>query len=142
MPNVIGATEQSLAERERRAERALGALANEVKRLATQLAEHSATVKALKDDQRGIRQKFDAIDRAVSAIPIVSKETVSTLSQSVAHVTQRLERLEAAAIGKEETKPPKRCDRHGEHRTEAKVDERRQGDREGRKPSNPLDTWF
>ena len=143
MPDVA-TTERSLEERERPAERALGAIANEVKHLAAQVAEYAATIRELKDERRSIKQKFEAIERDLLARK-VPKEVLSNFSSSIATLTQRLERLEATAIDKEETKPPKPPKRHDEdrqNRREADKGKRRQGQPEHRQSPTSLDSWF
>ncbi|HEY2476368.1 MAG TPA: hypothetical protein VGI19_16415 [Candidatus Cybelea sp.] len=101
-----------------------------------------ATLQQLKDERRSIKQRFEVIERDLSASPKVPREILSTFSDSIAKLTQRIERLEATATAKAETKPPTRRDEDQEDGRQAKEDERRQGERGRPGPPNLLDRWF
>ena len=110
MPDIIATTDHGIEEGERRAERDLGAIANEVEHLAAQLVDHATTLDGIKDDKTWILQRFEAIERDLAAIPNVPGELTTTLSESIANLTTRVERMEATAL-EPETKPPSKSDR-------------------------------
>jgi uncharacterized protein YhaN len=128
---VIATGEHGIEEGERRAERDLGAIANEVEHLAAQLVDHTTTLDGIKEDKAWILQRFEAIERDLAAIPNVPAELTATFSESLANLTNRIERLEATAT-EPETKPPSR-------RSESTSDEEEH--REEKRP-NILDRLF
>jgi chromosome segregation ATPase len=107
---VIATGEHGLEEGERRAERDLGAIANEVEHLAAQLVDHTTTIDGIKEDKAWILQRFEAIERDLAAIPKLPEELTATFSESLANLTSRIERLEATAT-EPETRAPSRSDR-------------------------------
>lgn len=131
MPDVIATTDHGLEEGERRAERDLGAIANEVEHLAAQLVDHTTTIDGIKEDKTWMIQRFEAIERDLAAIPNVPNELMTTFSESLANLTTRLERLEATALDEPETKPPKRDERRSD-----------EDDRPAEKRPNILDRLF
>jgi uncharacterized coiled-coil protein SlyX len=131
VPDVIATTDHGLEEGERRAERDLGAIANEVEHLAAQLVDHTTTIDGIKEDKTWILQRFEAIERDLAAIPNVPNELMTTFSESLANLTTRLERLEATALDEPETKPPKRDERRSD-----------EDDRPAEKRPNILDRLF
>lgn len=132
MPDIIATTDHGIEEGERRAERDLGAIANEVEHLAAQLVDHTTTIDGIKEDKVWMLQRFEAIERDLAAIPNVPNELATTFSESLAHLTQRIEALEATAIDDEpETKAPKRDEQRSDE------DDRRQ-----EKRPNILDRLF
>jgi uncharacterized coiled-coil protein SlyX len=131
VPDVIATTDHGLEEGERRAERDLGAIANEVEHLAAQLVDHTTTIDGIKEDKTWMIQRFEAIERDLAAIPNVPNELMTTFSESLANLTTRLERLEATALDEPETKPPKRDERRSD-----------EDDRPAEKRPNILDRLF
>jgi uncharacterized coiled-coil protein SlyX len=131
VPDVIATTDHGLEEGERRAERDLGAIANEVEHLAAQLVDHTTTIDGIKEDKTWILQRFEAIERDLAAIPNVPNELMTTFSESLANLTTRLERLEATALDEPETKAPKRDERRSD-----------EDDRPAEKRPNILDRLF
>lgn len=121
---IVTGAEHGAEDSERRVERDLGAVANEVEHLAADVAEHTTTIAGLKDDRNWITQRFEAIERDLAEIPRAPSEIVSTFSESLANLTHRIERLEAIDDDEPETKPPDR------HRDESTDDERRDEDRD------------
>lgn len=108
-----------MEEGERRTERDLGAIANEVEHLAADVAEHTTTLQGLKEDREWITRRFEALERDLAAIPKVPEELTTTFSESIANLTHRLERLEAEDDEEEGTEPPHRHDENeGDHRDE------------------------
>lgn len=117
MSTVVTSGEQHMEEGERRTERDLGAIANEVEHLAADVAEHTTTLQGLKEDREWITRRFEALERDLAAIPKVPEELTTTFSESIANLTHRLERLEAEDDGEEGTEPPHRHDENeDEHR--------------------------
>jgi uncharacterized coiled-coil protein SlyX len=121
MAEIIATADHGIEDGERRAERDLGAIANEVEHLAAQLVEHTTTLEGFKEDKAWITQRFEAIERDLIAIPNVPAELTSTITQSLANLTSRLEHLESTAL-EPETKAPARRDEsrsdEEEHREE------------------------
>lgn len=122
MPEIIRSTEGGLEEGERRAERDLGAVIERVDQLIKDVADHATTIEGIKGDRQWITERLEAIERDLAAIPKIPEDLTSTLSSSIANLTERLERLEAATIDDEDehTRPPHR-------------DEHRDGDEDGRR---------
>jgi uncharacterized coiled-coil protein SlyX len=116
-----------LEEGERRAERDLGAIVNEIEHLTAQLAEHTTTIQGLREDKEWITRRFEAIERDLQAIPRVPEELATTVSDSLTHLTQRIERLETP-IEEERTRPPHREREENEDRNR-ESDERRSENR-------------
>lgn len=119
MSTVVTSGEQHMEEGERRTERDLGAIANEVEHLAADVAEHTTTLQGLKEDREWITRRFEALERDLAAIPKVPEELTTTFSESIANLTHRLERLEAEEDDEEGTEPPHRRDENeDDHRDE------------------------
>jgi uncharacterized coiled-coil protein SlyX len=110
VPDIIATTDHGIEEGERRAERDLGAIVNEVEHLAAQLVDHTTTLDGMKDDKTWILQRLEAIERDLAASTNVPGELTATLSESIANLTNRIERLESTAL-EPETKPPSKSDR-------------------------------
>jgi uncharacterized coiled-coil protein SlyX len=119
MPDIIATTDHALEEGERRAERDLGAIANEVEHLAAQLVEHTTTLEGFKEDKTWIVQRLEALERDLAAAPNVPAELTATFSESIANLTQRLERLETSEDD-DHTEPPARRRSDEEERREEK----------------------
>jgi uncharacterized coiled-coil protein SlyX len=127
MADVTLSTEQGLEEGERRTERDLGAIVNEVEHLAAQLVEHTTTIQGLREDREWITRRFEAIERDLQATPRVPEELASTVSESLAHLTNRIERLETP-IEEERTRAPR-------HREENEDRSRESDERKDESPS-------
>jgi DNA repair exonuclease SbcCD ATPase subunit len=132
MAEIIVGAEHGIEEGERRAERDLGAIANEVEHLAAQLVDHTTTIQGLREDREWITRRFEAIERDLEAIPKVPEELASTVSESLAHLTNRVERLETP-IEEERTRAP--------HREES-ADESRESERRHDASPSILDHLF
>jgi|SRR5215472_9845441 len=107
MTVVVGA-EHGIEEGERAAERDLGAIENEVKHLAESIAEHATTIDGLREDRNWITTRFEALERDLAALPRVPEELTTELRETIAHLAERMERLESATIDEEGTNPPRR----------------------------------
>lgn len=114
MGDVVTTTEHTAEEGVREAERDLGAVINEVEHLADDIAKHTTTIDGLKEDRTWITQRFEAIERDLVAIPRLPEELTSTLNESIANLTSRIDALEAGAHHEPETKPPHREERSDE----------------------------
>jgi DNA repair exonuclease SbcCD ATPase subunit len=131
---IITSTEHGIEEGERRAERDLGAIANEVEHLAASLAEHTTTIQGLREDREWITRRFEQIERDLIAIPRVPEELASTVSESLAHLTNRVERLETP-LEEERTRAPQR-------ERESDEDRSRESDERKEKSRSTLDHLF
>lgn len=124
MGDVTTTTEHAIDEGERRAERDLGAIINEVEHLTAQLAEHTTTIEGLRSDKEWMIQRFEAIERDLLAIPKVPEELTRSVSDSIAQLSTRLERVEATTSHEEETLPPPRRESRNEGEDDHRDDER------------------
>ena len=129
MPDIITTGEHEVSTAERAAERDLGAVINEVEHLTAQLAEHTTTIEGLREDRQWITQRFEAMQRDLEAIPRVPGE----LTEAIANLVARIERIETSATHEEETHPPER------HESQSEEEDDHQGEPERR---NFLDKLF
>jgi uncharacterized coiled-coil protein SlyX len=116
MPEII--TTGDVGDAERKAERDLGAIINEVDHLGERVVEHTTTLDGLKENWRWITEKIEQVERDAAAIPQVPGELIQSFSETVANLTTRLERLETGSAEHQETKPPERRSDGEENREE------------------------
>jgi chromosome segregation ATPase len=127
MSDVTLSTGDGLEDGERRAERDLGAIANEVEHLAASITEHATTIEGLREDRAWITSRFEAIERDLQALPKVPDELASTVSESLANLANRIERLETP-IQEERTRAPHR-ERESDEDRSLESDERKEKNR-------------
>lgn len=132
MTEIIHSTAEGISEGERRAERDLGTITNELEHLAADVAEHATTIEGFRDDKRWMTERLEALQRDFEALPRVPEELTRTFSEAIAELTTRIERLETSSSHDERTtKAPEH--RHDEEEEEERSEadhsdhERKQG---------------
>ena len=129
---------EEISEGERRAERDLGTITNELEHLATDVAEHATTIEGFREDRRWMTERLEALQRDLEAIPKLPEELTRTFSEAISDLTGRIERLESSSSHEERTtKPP---ERHEE--SEESDDEDGHREEEKRKDRSLLDRLF
>lgn len=148
MTEIIHSTTEGIGEGERRTERDLGTILNELEHLAADVAEHTTTLEGFKEDRRWMTERLEALRRDLEALPRVPEELTRTFSEAIAELTTRIERLETSSSHEERTtKPPEHHHDESEdgtseredHSEESREDRR---DHESRKGRSLLDRLF
>jgi DNA repair exonuclease SbcCD ATPase subunit len=124
--DIITTGEEGLTEGERRAERDLGTLTNEIEHIASDVINHTTSIEGLQADRKWIAERIEAIARDLEALPKVPEELARTFSEAISDLTTRVERLEESATHEEPmTEPPRRREREEENdeRREEKQDQ-------------------
>lgn len=114
MVDIITSGEHAVGEGERKTERDLGAIINEVEHLAEIVAEHTVTINGVKEDLTWTREHLEALKRDAEALPAIP----NTLAEAIADLSTRQDRLEARHPHEEETKAPERDESRDDRESE------------------------
>lgn len=134
-------TPEGISEGERRAERDLGSITNELEHLAEDVAKHSTTIEGFREDKQWITERLEALQRDLEALPRVPEELTRTFSEAIADLTTRIERLENSSSHDERTtKGPEH--HHDQEEEEERSEDAPSDHAESKKGQSLLDRLF